>query len=167
MDSSRITLADRAAYALCKRWYELMVLPDGMPHVSPLEYFYAQLTEDGRQGWRDLASFSAGYFRHRPPERGLDGWRMVRLTDEGLIPPEARGRHCVECGEEIEVTLGHGGPAQAGSAQEYVHKESRLAHCALTFDGDVITWLSESTASPCGEEGCLSNAEYEARQDSR
>lgn len=87
----------------------------------------------------------------------------VLLDAEGNVPAEAHGRHCKHCGEEIIVTLGHGGPAQPLSVQEYVHRASRLAHCVFGWTNGIADMLSDSTAAPCWKPGCLSNAEHAAR----
>lgn len=100
------------------------------------------------------------------PEGSAEEWPEaigVLLTGEGSLPPEAFGRHCRHCGEDIMVTLAHGGPAQPGSVQEYIHKGSRAVHCVLSWVNDVRKAFADETATPCQSEGCLSNAEYEAK----
>lgn len=166
MDNTRVPLPDRQAYALFRRWYELFVPADEAHLVGPFEYFYAGLTSSERNCWVELAEL-AHTGRQRPGEDLRDVG--VRLNDEGMIPAEHRQGHCCQCGEDIEVSLAHGGPAQPGSVQEYIHAETRQAHCALGFqrvpDG---TWiavsLAEETAELCTALGCKSNREHEAAE---
>lgn len=73
----------------------------------------------------------------------------VHLTDEGGIPPEALGRHCGTCGEDIVLLLNHGGPAQPGSVQEYRHSATRLVHCVTMFADGAAVSLSDECARAC------------------
>lgn len=108
------------------------------------------------QAWQDDPPAEApdGSAEEWPEEIG------VLLDVDGNPPPEAEGRHCRHCGEDIEVPFYRG---TARCRQEFRHKASGTVHCVLSWVNGLRTAFADETATPCWAEGCLSNAEHEAK----
>ena len=93
----------------------------------------------------------------------------VLITD-GTIPAECFGRHCTECGEDIEVAPLSLPPEPGEFVAEWRHVARSPAgreaipatvHCVTAWqDGRPVAF--GGVAAPCWSPGCRSNAEHEA-----
>lgn len=114
------------------------------------------MTDDTRKGTRHRPG--AGVFTSGP------GDQAGCLLTDGLIPAEALGRHCAECGEGITAVLPSLPPGPGPVTAEWRHLDG-YAHCAFMREGHRVTGIAEETARPCWKDGCLSNAEHEAARE--
>jgi hypothetical protein len=84
------------------------------------------------------------------------------VITEGILPEGAQGRHCANCGEDIEAHLPRLPVTLGPVIAEWRHLDGYV-HCPFSRENERPRALSPCTAAPCLTENCLSNSEHGAQ----